>query len=75
MSEPRQIEISFLKIKTEELCAWLQANNIKYTLTLADQEFTIDPNKTQRITPTYILEVYSASHETAIRIKWDVEKS
>ena len=75
MSQPRRIKLNYRKVNVEALSIWLDDNNIKYAMAPdSDPDEIYDPASTTIGSLTYFLDVYSAKHETAIRLKWDVEE-
>ena len=65
MSDPRRIKVSFEKVNQVELLRWLKANKVKFKL------IPNEPGKDGLGNLIFLIEVYSARHETAIRIKWE----
>jgi len=61
----RRIKISFEKVNQVDLIGWLNANNVKFKL------IPNEPGKDGLGNLIFLVEVYSAKHETAIRIKWE----
>ena len=69
--EPRRIKLNYRTINLDEFSDWLAQNHIKYTFIPYEED--ADGNMTIG-TLVFFIEVYNAAHETAIRIKWNVER-
>lgn len=70
--EPRRITLNYRTVDIDTVCDWLDTNGIKYAI--IPYKNTKDGAGNLTIgTLLYYLEVYTAKHETAIRIKWNCE--
>jgi len=65
MSDPRLIKFDYEKVSLTELISWLKDSNVRHKF------IPSEPGKDGLGNLIFLIEVYSAREETAIRIKWE----